>query len=96
MVLLSLIYNTALNIAAQEMNIDIMKRLLLEPRTSASIQCVFKKNNFKMEFQISFANQIFDCYLNTAPLHIAVEKENIEMVNILLSAKDIDVNVTKV
>lgn len=36
------------------------------------------------------------CLFNKAPLHIAIEKQNIEIVKLLLARKEIDVNTKSV
>ena len=38
----------------------------------------------------------FDFYFQKAALHIAIEEENVEIIQLLLSNKDIDVNLAQI
>lgn len=40
--------------------------------------------------------KFFILFFNSAPLHIAVEKNDIETINLLLSNKSIDINILQI
>lgn len=53
----------------------------------------FKLIPFKMNF---FSMKFLDLFFDKSALHVAVEKENIEIVILLLSCSKIDVNLTRI
>lgn len=89
----------ALLIAIQKDNLDVVKLLLLNPNIKVNEICT----NFLKETLydlVSIPNEpnrldIFDLYKTeeNSALHLAIIKGNIEIINLLLSHKEIDVNI---
>ncbi|KAK8847051.1 hypothetical protein M9Y10_019626 [Tritrichomonas musculus] len=70
---------SALHIAIEKENIDIVKLLLKKPEIDVNQQCIRYHYNYKVKETLT-------------PLHIAIEKENCEIVELLLQNPNIDVN----
>lgn len=66
---------------------DIVKLLLSNGKINVNTKNKISTFEFEMMFYLVF---------HEAPLHRAIEKDDIEMVKVLLSVKDIDVNITKI
>lgn len=62
-----------------------------------NIKSCFFYHNFKYHFEkIFFLNEVYNIVFNYQLLHIAVLSENPEIVKIILSEKDIDVNANSI
>lgn len=49
-----------------------------------------------MKFQCLFSNEILKLLFHSAALHLAVEKENVEIVKLLLACENIKVNLKNI
>ena len=49
-----------------------------------------------MKFQKKIINEIFMFHFNKTPLYIAVEKENIDILKLLISRPEIDLNIKSI
>lgn len=80
-------------LAVEKGNLKMVESLLNHPEIDVNIKSIVTKANKAVYIIKNNLNTIYILKLNMAPLHIAVEKGNSEIVEILLSSPKTNVNI---
>ena len=84
-------YKTPLYVAVEVENVEIVKLLLEKENIDINLLCILRYY-FVIQLLLFCLNEITKCFFKKAALHVAVEKENIEIVKLLLKNQKTDIN----
>ena len=80
--------NTGLHIAIEKNNVEVIKLLLFNEKINVNLPSLLTLSNCKLDDEKELNGRDVESF----PLHFAVEKGNIEIIKLLMSNKNINVN----